>query len=149
VRTAFYLLARHRPHVSRDAVITWVGEQGPGRWTMATRIQFASKLLTAANAAGLVIGIRDPRPLAVPPVPDEALTYLLHLLRDLQFTGTLLDNPYLASVGLAGPELDARLRALDTVRFRRQGTLVELEWAYADLPTWARARHPALAEACA
>ena len=116
---------------------------------MATRIQFASKLLTAANAAGLVIGIRDPRPLAVPPIPNDALAYLLHLLRDLQFTGTLLDNPYLASVGLTGPELDARLRALDTLTFRRQGALVELEWAYADLRTWAQARHPALAEASA
>jgi hypothetical protein len=147
--TGTYLLARHRPHVSRDAVIAWVGEQGPGRWTMATQIQFASKLLTAANAAGLVIGIRDPRPLAVPPIPNDALAYLLHLLRDLQFTGTLLDNPYLASVGLTGPELDARLRALDTLTFRRQGALVELEWAYADLRTWAQARHPALAEASA
>ncbi len=147
--TGTYLLARHRPHVNRDAVIAWVGEQGPGRWTMATRIQFASKLLTAANAAGLVVGIRDPRPLAVPQVPDEALTYLLHLLREVDFAGTLLDNPYLASVGLAGPDLDARLRAIDALRFRRQGTLVELEWAYADLPTWARAHHPAPLEASA
>jgi hypothetical protein len=47
------------------------------------------------------------------------------------------------------PELDARLRALDTLTFRRQGALVELEWAYADLRTWAQARHPALAEASA
>jgi hypothetical protein len=147
--TGTYLLARHRPHVRRDAVIAWVGEQGPGRWTMATRIQFASKLLTAAHAAGLVVGIRDPRPLAVPPIPDDALTYLLHLLRDLQFTGTLLDNPYLASVGLTGPELDARLRALSALTFRRQGALVELEWAYPDLPTWARAHHPAPLEASA
>jgi len=148
--TGTYLLARHRPHITRDAVITWVGEQGPGRWTMATRIQFASKLLTAAHAAGLVIGIRDPRPLAIPPTPNDALTYLLYLLRDLQFTGTLLDNPYLASVGLTGSELDARLRALQALTFRRQGTLIELEWAYADLPTWAQAHHPApLAQASA
>lgn len=149
--TGTYLLARHRPHVTRDAVITWVGQQGPGRWTMATRIQFASKLLTAANAAGLVIGIRDPRPLAVPPIPDEALTYLLYLLRGLEFAGTLLSNPYLASVGLVGPELDARLRALPALTFRRQGDLTELEWAYDDLPTWAQAHHgrPAHAEACA
>ena len=56
--------------------------------------------------------------------------------------------PELADV-LRRPELDGRLRALDTLRFRRQGALVELEWAYDDLPTWAQARHPALAEASA
>ena len=138
---------RHRPQVRRDAVVTWVGEQGPGRWTMATRIQFASKLLTAAHVAGLVTTIRDPRPLAFPPVPDDALVYLLYLLREVEFAGTLLDNPYLASVGLVGPELDARLRALDGLTFRRQGSLVELEWAYSDLVAWAASRHAGPAHA--
>jgi len=143
--TGTYLLERREqtPQVRRDAVTAWVGTQGPSRWTMATRIQFASKLLTAANVAGLVIGIRDPRPLAFPQVPDEALTYLLYLLRELQIAGTLLDNPYLASVGLAGPELDTRLRSLDAVRFRRQGSLVELEWTHSNLAAWAATRHPA------
>lgn len=143
--TGTYLLERreHSGQVRRDAVVAWVGEQGPGRWTMATRIQFASKLLTAAHTAGLVVGIRDPRPLAFPPIPDGALTYLLYLLRDVQFTGTLLSNPYLASIGLVGPDLDARLRALDALSFRRQGALTELEWAYSDLAAWAAARHPA------
>ena len=147
--TGTYLLERRQqsPQVRRDAVIAWVGEQSPSRWTMSTRIQFASKLLTAANAAGLVIGIRDPRPLTFPQVPGEALTYLLYLLREVQFDGTLLDNPYLASVGLVGAELDARLRGLTALRFRRQGALVELEWAYPDLTAWASARHAPLAHA--
>jgi hypothetical protein len=56
----------------------------------------------ATNTAGLVVGIRDPRPLTFPQIPDEALTYLLYLLREVQLTGTLLDNLYLASVGLVG-----------------------------------------------
>jgi len=143
--TGTYLLERRQqtPQVRRDAVAAWVGTQGPSRWTMATRIQFASKLLTAANVAGLVVGIRDPRPLAFPQVPDEALTYLLYLLRELQIAGTLLDNPYLASVGLAGSELDTRLRNLDAIRFRRQGSLVEIEWTHSNLAAWAAAHHPA------
>ncbi|MCX5953197.1 MAG: hypothetical protein NTZ40_06835 [Cyanobacteria bacterium] len=36
-----------------------------------------------------------------PLVPDDALTYLLHLLREVDFEGTVLANPYLRSVGLA------------------------------------------------
>ena len=168
--TGGYLAQRRadgRATVDRDGVERWVratwneaGEAGKAgdaaeageageRWAATTRLKFAGNLLTAAGEAGLVAGRKNPRTIVTPRVPDEALAYLLHLLREARFEGRFLDNPYLASVGLAGPELDARLRALSALTFRRQGTLVELEWAYADLPTWARARHPSLAEACA
>mgnify|MGYP000420892099 CR=1 FL=1 len=108
---------------------------------MSTRIQFASKLLTAANAAGLVIGIRDPRPLTFPQVPGEALTYLLYLLRGIDFAGTLLANPYLASVGLDGDTLASRLRTLSALSFRRQADLVDFGWRFEDLPAWADVVH--------
>jgi hypothetical protein len=68
--TGAFLVAASRPAAAAgDAatcVVTWVGEQGPGRWTMSTRIQFASKLLSAAYSAGLVASNRDPRPLVFP-----------------------------------------------------------------------------------
>ena len=141
--TADYLEARRqgaRAEVTRDLVIRWVGDQGPERWTMSTRIQFASKLLSAAHSAGLVSSTRDPRPLAYPRVPDDALEYLAYLLRELDFEGTLLDNPYLASVGLSGGLLTDRLRALPGLDFRRQADLVDLGWRYPDLVAWADAR---------
>lgn len=128
-----------RPEISRPVVLAWVGERVPETWTMATRIQFASKLLSGAFAAGLVTTNRDPRPLAFPRVDDDALTYILYLLRDLDFAGTLLDNPYLASVGLDGDFLTARLRSLPALEFRRQGDLVEFGWRYPDLTAWATA----------
>lgn len=96
-----YLVERHdadRPDVTRDMVTRWVGDQGPGRWTMRTRVQFATQLLATAKAAGLVKTAKDPRQLAFPRVDDQALTYLLYLLRGVEFEGTLIDNPYLASV---------------------------------------------------
>lgn len=145
-----YLVDRHaqlRPQVRRDGVITWVGEQGPGRWTMSTRIQFASKLLSAAFSAGLVTSNRDPRPLAFPPVSDAALTYMLYLLREVEFAGTLLDNRYFASVGLQGPELDGRLRGLGALRFRRQGELIEFGWCHRNLAEWAAAQLSAAPDA--
>lgn len=138
--TGDYLVARRegpRAEVTRDLVVAWVGQQGPGRWTMATRIQFASKLLSAAFSAGLVGSNRDPRPLLSPRVPDPALEYLLHLLRDIRFDGTLLDNPYLRSVGLFGGVLEDRLRALPSLHFQRQGDLVDMGWRHPGLDEWA------------
>lgn len=129
-----------RPEVTRDLVTAWVGEQGPERWTMASRIQIASKLLSAAHSAGLVTTTRDPRPLACPRVPADALEYVLYLLREIGFEGTLLDNPYLRSLGLEGALLEERLRALPSLSFRRQGELVDFGWRFASLRDWHHAR---------
>lgn len=123
--------------VERDAVVEWVRGQGSPTWGVATRVQFASKLLSAAHEAGLVLSSRDPRPLGVPTVPDRALFYLLYLLRGVRIEGSLLDNPYLRSVGLIGSSLDARLRASSEVHLHRLGGVVELSWRHADLRSWA------------
>lgn len=134
-----FLVARHsgsRPTVTHDLVVDWVGEQSGGRWNMATRIQFASKLLTSAHGAGLIVSNRDPRPLVFPRVSEPALTYLMYLLRGVQFEGTLLQNPYLASVGLHGGNLEDRLRSLSALRFRRQGDLVDFGWVFGGLQDW-------------
>src|SRR5262249_40831129 len=100
------------PRVDRDAVLRWFKQMFPERWSETTCVQFASKLLSAASEAGLVSLKRDPRMLLVPKVSDSALTYLLYLLRDLRFEGTLTENPYLASLGLTDSFLDQRLRTL-------------------------------------
>jgi hypothetical protein len=70
-------------------------------------------------------------------VPDDALTYLLHLLREVDFQGTLLANPYLRSVGLEGGLLNDRLKRLPDLSFGRQGDLVDMGWKYRDLTDWA------------
>lgn len=140
--TGTYLVARRagaRPEVTRDLVVGWVGEQGLGHWTLSMRIQFASKLLSAAFSAGLVATNRDPRPVVVPRVSDPALEYLIYLLREVQFEGSLLDNPYAVSVGLEGGVLEERLRGLPGLEFRRQGDLVDFGWRYGDLRSWADA----------
>ncbi len=140
--TGRYLVDRRqrlRDELTRDLVVAWVGQQGPGRWTMATRIQFASKLLSCAYAAGLVGTKRDPRPLTFPRVDDAALTYGMYLLRGIDIAETALDNPYLRSVGLDGRFLEERLRDLPGLRFRRQGDLVDFGWRHASLADWADA----------
>lgn len=140
--TGDYLVDRRdnlRPEVTRDLVTEWVSQHGADRWTMSTRIQFASKLLSASYSAGLVGSNRDPRPLTLPRVPDEAIEYLMYLLREVTFEGTLLHNPYVHSVGLEGGFLEDRLRALRGIRFARQGDLVDFGWRYSSLREWADA----------
>jgi len=137
-----YLVGRHaasRPEVRRLNVVGWLGEHGVDRWSMATRVQIASKLLSCAYAAGLVTTRRDPRPVAYARVPDDALGYVLHLLRDLRYDGTIEDNPYLRSVGLSGSTLQARLRGLSSLAYQRTGDVTEFGWRHPTLTAWAEA----------
>jgi hypothetical protein len=139
--TGDYLVRRRsalRAEVTRPLVTRWVEDQGAGRWTVSTRVQFASRLLSCALDAGLLRGTRDPRELVFPRVPDQALTYVLHLLRDVQFAGSMVRNPYLASLGLEGALLEERLRSLEALRYARVGDVIDLEWRYGDLADWAR-----------
>ena len=137
--TGDYLAQRRhgtRNHITRAPVIAWIGEQGAGRWSMGTRIELASKLMSCAYAAGLLGSKRDPRPLATPRVHDEALAYLMYLLRGVEFQGTLLDNPYVASVDLSGRLFENRLGRLPGLHLRRQGDLLDFGWQYPGLREW-------------
>lgn len=143
--TGQFLVERHdtgRPEVTRDLVTAWVGAQGPGRWTMRTRLQFASQLLVSAKAAGLVANLKDPRRLVFPRVDDVALEYLLYLLRSVSFTGTLIDNPYTASLGFTPRSLVDRLRRLPSLHLSQQGEVVDFGWRYGSLSAWATATLP-------
>ena len=64
----------------------------------------------------------------------------MYLLRDVKFEGTLLDNPYLRSVGLEGLLVEDRLRTLDHVTLHRQGDLIDFEWSRSNLESWGEAR---------
>jgi hypothetical protein len=128
-----------RADITRDVVVAWVGERGPTRWTMPTRIQCASKLLSSAYSAGLVGTNREPRPLITPRVPEDALTYMLYLLREVRFRGEIFENPYFHSVGLDRETLFGRLRGNQALHVQRQADLVEVDWKYPSFTAWARA----------
>ena len=123
--------------VGLQQVVTWLGDAGGGRWAGSTRLKLASKLLSTAHGAGLIQGKRDLRPIVSPLVPDEALAYLLHLLREVDFQGTLLANAYLRSVGLEDGLLNNRLKRLPDLSFGSQGDLVDMGWKHRDLADWA------------
>jgi len=137
--TGTFLVDRRtmRPEITRDRVIAWVGEQGGERWTMPSRIQLASKLLSAAFSAGLVGRNRDPRPLTWPRVDDVALTYLMYLLRGVDFDGSMLENPYLRSVGLDADTVARTFQRSSALQIRRQSGLVDISWQHDGLLAWA------------
>ncbi len=140
-----FLVARRdaaNPDIHRSTVVSWIEKNGNPNWTLPTRKKLATRLLSVAYCAGLIAERRDPRTPMFPRIADEALAYILYLLRIITFSGTLLDNPYLRSVGLSGPSLDSRLRKLASLKFQRAAGVVELNWQYPDLAAWAEAELP-------
>lgn len=138
-----------RPEVTRDVVMAWVTARSGERWAVSTRVKFASRLLSSAFSAGLLASAQGARKIQIPRVGDRALEYLLYLLRQVEFKGSLLVNPYLNSVGLEGQPLEDRLRKLPALRFRRQGDLTEFGWVHADLLSWASESLPPYESAAA
>lgn len=128
-----------KPELDRALVVRWITASYPDRWASSTVIQFASKLLSAAFEAGLVTPNRDPRRPTLPKVSDRALEYILYLLRSVTFSGNILDNPYLLSVGLDRGFLGQRLSALTSIRHRRMVDLDDFGWSHPSLSTWAEA----------
>jgi len=126
--------------IRRHEVIEWVEAEQPGRWAEATQTVWARKLLGAAFEVGLVGNRRDPRTLTAPTVTNDALAYLLYLLRELNFSGSVVDNPYLSSVGLEGGLLADRIRQLPGISMNRLGDLVELAFEGSSLNAWFEAR---------
>lgn len=116
-----------RSEFDRDTVARWIADVGPANLAPSTRFQFATKLIRAADEAGLVSpASKGPRTALAPSVPDEALSYLVRLLQLVPHEGSWQDNPYFRSVGLTPELVEVRLRRLPDVTYRRMGELVEL-----------------------
>ncbi len=122
--------------IRKAEVLRWLESEYPERWAATTMGTWATKLLAAAAEVGLVSSRRDPRPLACPRVNDQALTYILYLLRELRFQGSMVDNPYLSSVGLDGGVLADRIGQLPDISLNRMGDLVELTFKAPSLVEW-------------
>lgn len=127
-------------NLNRYIVVRWLTgqlEKLENDLSSATTLRLAAGLIGACGAAGLCTDNTGMRQLQYPKVSDEALAYWLYFLRHIQFAGSLLDNPYFASVGLSESFLEQRLRRLPGISFSRMGELVDFGWSYPDLKTWA------------
>lgn len=124
--------------IDRDGVARWVVQQLKVDWSSATIQRMATGLIASATDAGLCSENTGTRSLKYPKVTDEALAYWLYLFREIAFEGSILANPYLASVGLSEGFLEQRLRRLPGLSFNRMNDLHDLNWQYPDLRSWAR-----------
>lgn len=138
--TGVFLVERYeslRSSIHRELVINWIESVAPGRWKVPTRSMIASKMMTSAMTVGLLDSNRDPRSIAFPRVSDTVIAYLLYLLREVEFAGSLLKNPYVASLGFELETLVGRLRAIPSLGFKRQVDLLHFGWQYEGLLPWA------------
>lgn len=141
--TGTYLPMRRghpEPTTDVDGVVRWLNQKLGERWAPATTRRMATGLLRAATEAALCApGSSGPRAVLRPAVPDEALAYLLYLLRGTGIRGTLLENPYLWSVSLEPEALEPRLRkGLPGLAYRRRGDVREFDWEADGLPEWVK-----------
>jgi Putative inner membrane protein (DUF1819) len=129
---------RQQPNANLDRSLVgrWVTEQMQNDWSSATTLRMATGLIGACAAAGLCTENTGTRQLKYPQVSDEALAYWLYFLRQVKFTGSLLDNLYFTSVGLSESFLEQRLRRLSGISFNRMGELYDFGWDYPDLKSW-------------
>jgi len=138
--TGNFLVNRRRhpkPRVDRNVTARWLIDRILDKWSVATLNRVANNLLSSAAEAGLLSRKPETRTLIYPHVDDMSLAYLLYLLRNIEFKGTLLSNPYLLSLGLNDGYLEQRLRRLPGLHFSRMGDLNDFNWTYSDLETWA------------
>lgn len=105
----------------------WIEQKLDKNWSSATSTRMATALITCATNAGLSSDKAGTRQLVYPQVQNEALTYWLYFLRHLAFSGSLLSNPYLASVGLSGRHLEQRINGLQDFSDQSIGDVYELE----------------------
>lgn len=132
--------ARRDPTVDRDVAARWLDRLTAARWAPSTNLRIAEGLLAAATEAGLCAPGSGPRALTTPRVTDEALTYLLYLLREVDREGGVLESPYLVSVGLSGTVLEHHLRRLEALDYHRHGDLHDFGWRYESLLAWGESR---------
>ena len=123
--------------IDRDIVTRWLIQEFKLDWARVTLQRMASSLLTTAAAAGLCSSGTGSRTIAYPKVTDEALGYWLYFLRHLAFVGSLIENPYLRSVGLIDSSLEQRVRQLPGFAFSSMNDLYDFGWQYSDLSSWA------------
>lgn len=128
--------AEGRTTVDRGVVARWIDARHPGRWSTVTCMKFASNLLATAFDVGLVRGRRDPRQLPHPMAPELFAGYALYLLRGVHIDGSLTENPYLRSIGLATESLARAAARIPGVSVAALGDIADVTFHEPSLTVW-------------
>ena len=126
--------------VKRSVIARWINDVCPDRWQNTTRNEFAKKLVSAAADVGILRReSKNEWRTGTPRVDDTALIYLLHLLNEIDFAGTLTENSCLRSVGIDSVTLASRLQKSSAITIHCQGQLTDVTWQHQSLIEWASA----------
>lgn len=120
-------------------VLRWIAAIDCIDWSISTKRQMASSLLTTARQAGLM---EENNPIISPVVADNALEYWFFLWKSQPGICHGWNNPYLSSLGLTGATLAHRVNRLPSLNVYRLGDVYDWGWQYPDLMTWAIATLP-------
>ena len=141
--TGEYLVSRRMTGNSRhlgidkEYVFGWLSTLNLPSWSLKTKLKMSASLMTAARQAGMIQNneIAGGSLLGT----DKALGYWFYLWRSLHDAPPVLNNPYLASIGLSGEWLDRRITKLNCLQLRRLGDTLDWEWKYPSLIEYANA----------
>lgn len=128
-------LERSQPSVENLSALEWLEELAPGRWAAATAERLVSGLSSCLTEAGFCRGRKSPRAISIPPISDTSLAYLLYFLKDAEFEGRLLTNPYIGGTRL-GPDLNLRLKKLPGIEFQSRGDVSTIGWKHETFQDW-------------
>ena len=135
----FDLRRQHpEPTIDRTTAVRWVDTKTRSRWSSSTTQRMATGMLACAADAGLCEPTKAIRKLTFPKVSDHALGYLLYLLKDLNYEGSLKNNPYALSVGLDGEFWSQKVRQLPWLSYRRMADVHDLKWEFKNLTEWGK-----------
>lgn len=121
--------------IDRETTARWVDGIEPGRWAKVTCLKLAASLLSAAADAGLIDARRDPCTIKTPVVPHSTVGYVLYLLRGVSIEGSILDNPYLRSLGITPATFGAIAPRVPGIHYTEDGAIIFLE---PSLDAWAK-----------
>lgn len=128
-------LERSEPSIENLSALDWLEGLEPGRWAAATAERLVSGLASCLTEAGFCAGRKSPRAISIPPISDTSLAYLLYFLKDAEFEGGLLTNPYIRATGL-GSDLTLRLKKLSGIEFQSRGDVSTIGWKHETFQDW-------------
>ncbi len=118
-------------------IADWLRASEPSFYYPAAFDGLAPRLLATAREAGLVDDDGTPRELGPTEVPPHATAYVLYLLREVRFAGTLRENAYLRGLGIVGEkDIAAAIEAAPGIREVTRGRGRSVAFEEAGLLEW-------------
>ncbi len=99
-----------------EQVAEWIAANERALGRPSSHAGLAKRLLVSAGEAGLIEEDGAPRAVGPPELLGMVVAYVLYLLREIRFSGTLLENAYLRGLGVTAENVRETIEAAPGVR---------------------------------